>query len=250
MLDTKYILSEGESKHKAKLVLLPGLDGTGNLFEPLLTVLPSYLEPCIISYPTESVLGYKDLQFYIMGKLPRTKRFVLLAESFSGPIALNIAATKQQNLLALILVATFVQNPFGILPCGFNSIVSSLLFRLPFPRQFVRKFLMGNNTPDEFIQTFFDALKLVNPKVLANRLHSALNVDARQALLNCSVPILYLFATQDKLVTKRSLRIILKLNPNVKNVSINAPHMLLQCAPTLASNAIIDFLQLIWKDSN
>ena len=34
-----------------KLVLLPGMDGTGRLFEPLLNFLPAWLAPIVIAYP-------------------------------------------------------------------------------------------------------------------------------------------------------------------------------------------------------
>ena len=35
-----------------KLVLLPGLDGTGKLFEPLVKVLSDSIDMQIITYPT------------------------------------------------------------------------------------------------------------------------------------------------------------------------------------------------------
>ena len=34
-----------------RLVLLPGMDGTGILFEPLLEILPSDLHAKVVSYP-------------------------------------------------------------------------------------------------------------------------------------------------------------------------------------------------------
>ena len=43
------------------LVLLPGLDGTGEQFEPLLRELPASLTPIVVRYPTDRVLGYDAL---------------------------------------------------------------------------------------------------------------------------------------------------------------------------------------------
>jgi len=34
-----------------KIVLLPGLDGTGNLFNPLLKAIPQNSEVIVVSYP-------------------------------------------------------------------------------------------------------------------------------------------------------------------------------------------------------
>ena len=44
-----------------RLVLLPGLDGTGELFHPFLKALPSRLTSQVVSYPTEQCLTYKEL---------------------------------------------------------------------------------------------------------------------------------------------------------------------------------------------
>jgi hypothetical protein len=43
------------------LILLPGLDGTGDLFHPLLSVMPSHLQTRIIRYPPDRLLSYDDL---------------------------------------------------------------------------------------------------------------------------------------------------------------------------------------------
>jgi hypothetical protein len=53
-----------------KLVLLPGLDGIGLLFEPLLRVLPSSFSPIVISYPPEEPLAYAELVPYVKSRIP------------------------------------------------------------------------------------------------------------------------------------------------------------------------------------
>jgi pimeloyl-[acyl-carrier protein] methyl ester esterase len=65
-----------------KLVLLAGLDGTGQLFQPLLENLPSTIEPKVISYPTDIFLNYVELESYVQKQCPKDEPFVLLAESF------------------------------------------------------------------------------------------------------------------------------------------------------------------------
>jgi len=44
-----------------RLVLLPGMDGTGILFEPLLNVLPREWEPIVVRYPPDEARGYDEL---------------------------------------------------------------------------------------------------------------------------------------------------------------------------------------------
>jgi len=44
-----------------RLLLLPGMDGTGLLFEPLVKALPPSLTAHVVAYPTDQHLGYNEL---------------------------------------------------------------------------------------------------------------------------------------------------------------------------------------------
>ena len=101
---------------KMKLLLLPGLDGTGVLFRPLLKSLPDWLEPVVIPYPTQQVLGYDDLLSTIRQALPLDEPFLLLGESFGGPLALRLAASKPPGLKGVILCGSFVTCPYSSVP--------------------------------------------------------------------------------------------------------------------------------------
>jgi surfactin synthase thioesterase subunit len=88
-----------------RLVLLPGLDGTGELFEPFLKALPSSLTSQVVSYPTEQYLTYKELVSLVQRVLPHKEPFVLLGESFGGPLSIEVAASSPPNLRADSLTA-------------------------------------------------------------------------------------------------------------------------------------------------
>ena len=81
-----------------KLILLPGLDGTGNLFEPFVAHLPEEFPATIISYPTDQKLNYEQLKNLVIRQLPNDEPFALIAESFSGAIAVLIATEAPPNL--------------------------------------------------------------------------------------------------------------------------------------------------------
>jgi pimeloyl-[acyl-carrier protein] methyl ester esterase len=99
-------------------VLLPGLDGTGELFQSFLKVLPSSLTPQVVSYPTEQYLTYKELASLVRSVLLPQEPFVLLGESFSGPLSIKVAALSPPNLRAIILWASFVSNPVPLSLAG------------------------------------------------------------------------------------------------------------------------------------
>lgn len=98
-----------------ELILLPGLDGTGELFEPLVRILPAEVQPVIVSYPLDRELGYADLLPIVKAALPRGEDFFLAAESFSGPLAVEIAAEALPRLKGVVLCASFVKSPYPAL---------------------------------------------------------------------------------------------------------------------------------------
>src|SRR5262245_10771883 len=95
-----------DSPPQVTLVLLPGLDGTGQLFKGLLAALPSRFNPLVVSLPQRGDQCYATLAAYVAELLPAAGPFVLLGESFSGPLALRVAAKSDANLIAVVLVAS------------------------------------------------------------------------------------------------------------------------------------------------
>lgn len=93
------------------LVLLPRIDGTALMFAPLVEALPPGIRPLPVSYPREEPLGYRELSALVRAALPRDAPFLLLGESFSGPLALMAAAEGPPGLLGVILCASFIRSP-------------------------------------------------------------------------------------------------------------------------------------------
>ena len=73
-----------------RLVLLPGMDGTGDLFADFVSALPDGFETGIVRYPTEIFLSYSELMPLVQSLAPASEPFVLVAESFSTPLALSL----------------------------------------------------------------------------------------------------------------------------------------------------------------
>jgi len=225
-----------------KLVLLPGLDGTGRLFEPLAQVLPSSLSPVIISYPNDKPLSYAELVEFVKQQVPASEEYVLLAESFSGPVAIEISATHPANLKALVLSAAFVSNP-ALVPPSMSFLLRGLFFMLEPPQFVISRYLLGKNPAIDLVETFRRVKRSVPPDVLAFRMRSVMNADVRRAFAACRLPILYLFATQDRLVKTRSLAQMQKVKPEMTIVEIEGPHFLLQREPAKCAEAIAHYIR-------
>ena len=227
-----------------KLVLLPGLDGTGRLFEPFVRALPSHLSSVIISYPTGQPLSYAELVRFVRQQVQSDEDYVLLAESFSGPVAIEIARCRQNNLKALILSSTFVSSPV-LVPKIMSLLISSSAFVFGPPQFVISRYLLGKKSGIDLVETFRRAMRSVRPEVLLLRIRSVMNVDVRKAFGECRLPILYLLAKQDRLVKTRSLTQMQKIKPEMTIVEIDGPHFLLQREPEECVEAITQYLRCI-----
>jgi pimeloyl-[acyl-carrier protein] methyl ester esterase len=97
---------------KPVLVLLPGLDGTGKLFAEFLRVLDLNISTLVVAYSKDIPMNYDQLETLVTAALPTDRPFVLLGESFSGPLAIRIAARRPASLVGLVLCVTFASNPY------------------------------------------------------------------------------------------------------------------------------------------
>lgn len=97
-----------------RLVMMPGMDGTGDLFARFEHALGGRMATRIVRYPAiES--RYEVLRACAREALPKGEDFVLLGESFSGPLAIELAAEKPRGLRGLILVCSYARTPRPLL---------------------------------------------------------------------------------------------------------------------------------------
>lgn len=225
------------------LVLLPGLDGTGELFADFVAALPQSWTATTVAYPTDRFLPYMGLRPFVTAAVPQSERFVLVAESFSTPLAVWYAATKPRNLDAVVICAGFVGSPVH----GWSGIVKAMLkpwlFRLRPPRFMIEYFLLGRNAPPELLKKLRRTLHTVGPDVLSGRVREALHCDARDDLRRTTVPLLYLDATYDRLLSSSCKKEFSHLRPDIQFGSIPAPHFLLQREPQKAATVVMAFIK-------
>jgi len=216
------------------LILLPGFDGTGLLFAPLQQALDPHFETTVISYPTDRALGYDDLCDHVGRELP-DREFAIVAESFSGPIALEIANRKPKGLKAVILSASFVKNPRPILLRVATFLVGLWPPQPTIPAWVIRALLLGRNASAERCRELQELQRIVDPSVIAYRLREIVRVNAIAALRNCSVPLFYLNATEDQILGKEALRTLARARPDMTVFHVPGPHLLLQASPDLCA---------------
>jgi pimeloyl-ACP methyl ester carboxylesterase len=209
----------------------------------LINVLPPFLEPRVVAFPGDQPLGYEALVPRVVACLPTTSPFLLLGESFSGPLALMVASLGPPGLGGVILSATFVRNPLRFHPEWAHRLVGDWMFSR-FKELSLAKAWLGSGESRQRQELVKLALAGVQPRVLAHRLREVLRVDVRAELQNCPVPVLYLQAERDWAVHGHNGAEIKACHPGVQITRIPSSHFLLQTQPELALQAIQDFFGL------
>ena len=231
-----------------KLVLLPGMDGTGIFFEDFAATIQHDFKPVIVRYPNDPSLGYAELEPIVRAALPQDEPFLILGESFSGPLAISIAADNPAGLLGLILCVTFARNPHPLLP-----LVCAILKPLPalrIPRFIQQPKLFGRFNSPYLGAKLREVRSRVSQKTLKARLEAVASVDVFEKLRRVSVPTLYLRGSEDRVVSRTSGDYIKKIHPKVEIAELDAPHLLLQTAPQAATRIVIEFVRRSIQISN
>jgi pimeloyl-[acyl-carrier protein] methyl ester esterase len=213
------------------LQLLPGMDGTGILFKEFVRRLPDGVEANVVRYPEDIYLTYAQLAEMVTRVLPVYEPYVVIAESYSGPVAALLATHPVGNLQAVVFVSSFVSLPCGRLGAWIAKVLPAPLLRARAPASILRWLLMNSATPREQVSEVQHAIARVSPEVLARRLRDALTVDFAETLRACAVRMVCLAPETDRLIGTRGLRGFLAAKPDMEIVKIAGPHFLLQCAP-------------------
>jgi pimeloyl-ACP methyl ester carboxylesterase len=226
-----------------KLVLLPGLDGTGKLFAEFLKALELRYSARIVPYPPDVPLDYDELERLVRAALPARGPFVLLGESFSGPIAIRIAADPPPDLAGLILCVTFASNPYPHL--AWARRLAPLLPLKSLPRWLRAPLMWGSASPSKAPRQSERAMAGVDTGVIRRRIAALLSVDETAALAKISVPTLVLCATRDRVVSKAASMRIMRGIRHAQRVDVDGPHLLLKTRPQECAAAVLSFIRAI-----
>lgn len=224
------------------MVLLPGMDGTGKLFAPFLKQFSDPEHVTVVIYPLDKHIPFEQLADYIIPLLPTDKPLVILGESYSGPVALTLAAGDELDICGIILVASFAKYPASFLKSISKWLPLSLLLRLPIPDFAIRYYCFGSKTNKTLSTLLRDSIHANTPNVMALRIHDGASVDVTTVLDAINVPCLYIAASDDNLVPSSVISHLKIHLPDLEVVTIQGSHFILQAQPAACVDVINDFL--------
>lgn len=208
--------------------LLPGMDGTGRLFEPLRAELGGN--------DVRTVRYDGDDHAAIERALPDALRTpkpsdVIVAESYGGPLALRIAA--RHPVARLVLVASFVTTPRMLPPAALVG------WAHPPPRFAIRAAMLGLDAPAALVDAVRGALDEAPSATIAARVRSLADLDVRAELAAARTEVVWLAARHDRLVPGRQTVLARATRPDLVVHALDGPHLLAQRWPARVARYVV-----------
>jgi pimeloyl-[acyl-carrier protein] methyl ester esterase len=225
---------------KTTLVLLPGLDGTDVFFQPLLASLPECVHPLVISYPASVSNTYAELLAFVRQEIADVSECHVLGWSFSGPLALMLAAAEPDKVRGIVLTETFVRAPHPLLLHLRFMLAAPVIWIWRAARRLPLWLFRPRTDPLRRAKT--QTWRQVSAAVLAARLRAILGVDAREALCVTRQPVLYLASSRDGIVPRHNVDEIVRLRPSARVITLNGRHQAMYIHPVPAAQAIAAFI--------
>jgi pimeloyl-ACP methyl ester carboxylesterase len=222
-----------------RVLLLPGFDGTGELFAPLQSVLEDHVFAVTVRYRDERV--FEDYVETAASLLPEGD-VVLLAESFSGPVALALMTRYPARVRKAVLCATFAVSPFRSLTRLARFLPTFFFAPMPTQPMMLEKFCFDKESDPRLVEKTLSVVRSLPAGTVKKRLEVLANVDMCPLLPRIKQPVLYLQAMGDRIVAPHLSRQLVDGLGNVKVRQFDGPHLLLQSRPQECAEAIMAYI--------
>lgn len=210
-----------------KIILLPGLDGTGSLFKGLLEALPNELDVDVISLNNLEGESYVNQAKELANKYACID-VTLIAESYSGRLAYEWCGLSNSRVRSLVFLASFISPP---------SLISKLAGYLPVSllkphrlnRYLMSKLGFAGKGSAEHVNQVFQSLERTDNHKLKQRLRNISQLDAPTAIH--TIPSIYIQPSNDYLVGKNVVAILASRFHNLAVEQLTGGHFIGQSAP-------------------
>jgi len=223
-------------------LLLPGLHGTDALWRRFTARWAGPVKT--LSYrpdPEATLEEYADqVEGIFLGTDQRPAGVDLIAESFSGPVALAVVARRRIHVRRVVLVASFAAVPHPWLVRAVARMPHALVSLAMGSRLGVVRFLANGVGHADLIDDVLAAVRGIPPAVVASRLRVLANLPDPGTRITC--PVLAVQADNDRLIPESALAALHQACADLRVVRLAGPHLLLQASPAACVDAIRAFL--------
>ena len=210
-----------------KVVLLPGMDGTGILFEPFIEQAPPDIEITTIPLMPSENYSYEDHARYVMSQIGEDP-VTVVAESYSGMVAYNMLRLGCKNIEHVVFAASFICLPSK--PARIANYFPVALARSKLvPKTLMGKILFGKFSSPKLINYFYSALSMTGDKTLTHRLDQIAKLKEPKYKIN--IPCTYIKPDSDIAVSKAAVTAFHKVCSNLIIHEVAGTHFVLQTNP-------------------
>ena len=217
------------------------MDGTGRFFAPLRRALEGRADSLILTYPSTGPQSYAALCEATLARLPSDRDYVLVAESFAGPLAILLATRAARKPLALCLSATFARNPFPPFGHMIKYLLPLFMRHAPAPSMIEAALIRPGD--HQLAAEVTETAVAMGPALTRARCRTALTCNVSVELAALAMPILYLQGLQDRLISPACGLLMREIARNLRLLQLDTPHFVLQydCDATVR-DILIPFL--------
>ncbi len=219
---------------KTDVVLLPGLHGSTALYDAFVALAPPWARCRPLPLPTLGEQGFDGLAATLESELRHLEGFVLVGESFSGPIAARLAARLGQKVALLVLCNPVVEIGFELSP----KLAASILVSPAMPVWCAAVALSGGDR--SLARAALREVRLLSKETLRGRLSAVFSAAAVDFSSYLVAPLLSILGTRDRLVSQARARDVCAKVPFGTLVELDAPHLVVQTKPAEVWDAITD----------
>lgn len=220
-----------------QLLLLPGLDGTGDLFTALRAQLPQDIAHKVVTLNELTASSYQQ-QANEIADFVKTKPTLLVAESYSGPIAQRICKLYPNNVKAIVFIASFVSPPTRLVQLA-RYVPAQIIKPVAAIKPFLNLFGFSGTATKNQLSDVLLALEKTDSYRLKQRINNIAGLQI--AIEPQSLPVLYLAPTHDRLVTQSAVHHLLQNFPHTQLIQLEGGHFIAQQQPGLCAHHIALF---------
>ncbi len=224
------------SERASEIVFLPGFDGAGGLRAAFVEALGERHPTRAVTYPNRTLETLQGYARFAAATVAADSRPVLVAESFSGLVAAKWAA-RDPHVAGIVFCGAFARSPvpWAALGASMPSIAQFLGASVMAPMGIAS----GDPARGRWGEALAEALRTLEPDVIAERLRLIALADVRPELRMLRIPVVVAQFDDDLVIGARARAELEESCPGAEAIRIPGPHFAIETRPRETAAAIL-----------